>query len=90
VIVCGPEQLEESLSRTVHRLLFKMALGVAGHDDDEPGEARYWFSRQIGWRAAAVAATFTGSTSRISLQRFSSANVRAIPTSTTTGASTWR
>ena len=41
-------------------------------------------------RAAAIAAMFTGSTSRISLQRFSSANVRAIPTSTTTGASTWR
>ena len=29
-------------------------------------------------RAAAIAAMFTGSTSRISLQRFSSANVRAI------------
>ena len=26
-------------------LLFKMALGVAGHDADELGEARYWFAR---------------------------------------------
>jgi hypothetical protein len=97
MVVCCPQHLNEQVACAVHRMLLKRALRAARqHDDDlrtvgssqssgqridEVSGRPVLVLHKMVWRAAAMAASLSASTSRISLRRFTSGKVRAISTS---------